>query len=68
MSVRPADCCTVAGCRRPAVGFVHLRGQVGESPEVYVGVSQRPNDMALCAVHLVSVTDRRGSTQLAGRA
>ena len=59
MNGRTPDTCTFAGCRRPAVGFVHRRGEVGEAPEVYVGVSQRPNDMAICAVHLDSMMGAR---------
>jgi len=61
---RTADMCTVADCRRPAVGFVHRGSAGGSSPEVYVGVSQRPEDMAICAVHLPSVMDRRGAPEL----
>jgi hypothetical protein len=56
--------CTVADCRRPAVGFVHKRGTVGEAPEVYVGIPQSPGDMAICADHLPSVMDRRGAPEL----
>ena len=68
MNRRTPDTCTFAGCRRPAVGFVHLRHAAGEAPEVYVGTSQRPNDMAICSVHLLSVMDRRGSADLLQRA
>jgi hypothetical protein len=46
------------------VGFVHKRGTVGEAPEVYVGIPQSPSDMAICADHLPSVMDHRGSREL----
>ena len=67
MNGRTPHTCTVAGCRRPAVGFIHRRHAAGEAPEVYVGVSKRLDDLAICAVHLASVMGEREPATLLPR-